>query len=233
MDPEPDSPETLLAVLREIQAHFKDRVEDLRAEGIDLGPLLEDCERMAATLEGRSAEPLDVKEFTARFKALVEEVKVSRHLQQQAEAVKTITSMPGIVSEVEAQVANLRAHGGSVELRTAADLEASAARLRTALAAGTMDYHALADLKLTVVTQLAELDRRDNFWKAKRGLYWERWPPERWATLSPEERLELEGMLEHWRQEREKVLGALPLEDRRRLEAASYEDFDRPGACDP
>jgi len=29
------------------------------------------------------------------------------------------------------------------------------------------------------------------------------------------------------------LLGSLPLEDRRRLEAMRYEDFDKPGACDP
>ena len=37
-------------------------------------------------------------------------------------------------------------------------------------------------------------------------------------------------MLVSWRAEHEKILGELPIEDRRRLEALRPEDFDKPGA---
>ena len=80
---------------------------------------------------------------------------------------------------------------------------------------------------------LAELDRRNLFCRARWGLFWEVAPPERWEALPPERREQSTRDLAEWRKEREKVLGGLPLEDRRRLEALRYEDFEKEGACEP
>ena len=233
MDPTPDPTKALLAKIREAKAEFGGRVEELRAEGFEVGEFLEDCERLTAVLENRSAEPFDVKAFIARLCALVDETNAAKDLHEEAEKVKVMSSLPGILEEVEEQVAMLRGHGGKMEARTAADLEASVAHIREELAAGRMDADAVMDMKLTTDAQLAELSRRNSFRSAKCGLWWEKWPPERWAKLSPEERLKLEDMLADWRREREKILGSLPIEDRRRLEALRYEDFDKPGACEP
>jgi hypothetical protein len=233
MNPEPDPTEELLAVIREAQAEFGGRVEELRAEGIELGGLMKDCERLAAALEAGTEEPGDVQAFTAKLKALTEKVGAMRHLQGQAEAVKVRSSLPGNIAEVERGVATLRGQGGAVELRSATDLEASVTRIREELAAGGIARDALQDVKLTVQVQLAEWDRRDNFRKARWGLFWEKAPPERWAKRSPEQRMQFEGLLAEWRKEKEKVLGPLPLEDRRRLEALRYGDFEKPDACEP
>jgi hypothetical protein len=233
MSPEPNPNEEILAVIREALAEFGGRVETLRAEGIELGGLLEDAARLAAALEAGTEEPQDVEAFMAKLIALKEEVGQTRHLQRQAEAVKAISALPAIVEGVERGVESLRAHGGAVELRSAADMEASLARLRADLAAGRLSADALQDIKLTMEVQLAELDRRDNLAWATWGLYWEKAPPERWAMLSTEQREKCEGLLEQWRAKRVGILGMLPLEDRRRLEALRYEDFERMGGSEP
>ena len=233
MDPEPNPTEALLAKIREAQAEFRGRVEELREEGFELGDFFEDCERMVAVLEGRSAEPFDWKAFMVRLTALADEMNTSKDLHEAAEKVRVMASVPAILAEVEATVAGLRGHGGRMEMQTAAELEACVARIREELEAGRLDADAVTSMELTVAAQLAELERRRKIRSAQCGLYWEHWPPERWARLAPEERSKLEALLEDWCRDREKILGSLPLEDRRRLEALRYEDFDKPGTCDP
>ena len=234
MNSEPNPNEEILEVLREAQAQFGPRVEALRAEGIELGGLLEDAARLAEALEAGTEDPGDVEAFMGKIVALKEEVGATRFLQWQAEDVKMrISALPLILAETQRGVETLRRHGGAVELRSAADMEASMARVREELAAGRLATDALDDIKLTIGVFLAELDRRDLFCRARWGLFWEVAPPERWDALPPERREQFTRDLAEWRKEREKVLGGLPIEDRRRLEALRYEDFEKEGACEP
>jgi len=232
MNPDPEPHAELLAKMRATHAEFSARAEELRAQGMEVERFLRDCEEFIAALEGRWEGEFDVVAYMARLTAFVEEAKEYAHLQEQAKAVGIVAAFPGMMEWLEEHSAKLRTHGGRMEQDSAEQLAAAVARMREELAAGKLSAEALGDAMLTLESQQAELNRRMKLRTAACFLYWEKWPPERWARLSPEEKLEMEGILAKWKVGREEVLGVLPLEDRRRLEAMSYEDFDKPGAHD-
>ncbi|MGB8170234.1 MAG: hypothetical protein WCF18_22220 [Chthoniobacteraceae bacterium] len=226
-------PESVLSRLRVLREELAPRLEELRAHGCDVDAFLEDCDRMSALLEGRKQPGFNVKAFIARLTAFTDEFKQTEHLHRQAELVGAVAALPSAVQLLGEAAAIMRAHGGPGELRTAAELEAQATAVRERLEECKLPMGELADASLTLAAQIAELNRRNLFRTAAAALYWEKQTPEWWAQLSPEARVRLKELTTHWRERREEVLGALPLEDRRRLEAMTLEDFNRPGACEP
>jgi hypothetical protein len=209
------------------------RLNELRELGLEVDALLEDCDRMTALLNGCGEPGFNAQTFLARLTAVCDEFNQTKHLQKQAEAIGAVAALPGTVELLTRAADIMRAHGGPGELRTAAELEAQAAEARQRMERGEAPLEEIESASLALMAQLAELNRRTLFRRAAVALYWEKQTPEWWARLSPEARGDLEGLLEQWRAQREGILSELPLEDRRRLEAMTLEDFDRPGACDP
>lgn len=207
--------------------------EVLREHGLEVDAFVADCDEFIAVLEGRHDGDYDVQAFIVRLNAFKEEASEFMHIQQQVKVVEMVGNLHDLLPQMERMAAACREWGEPMDLRTAVEIEGAVARIRAGLEEGRLDKEAMQDMQLAAAGQMAEIERRLRFREAACALYWEQWPPERWAKLSPEERLKLEGVLEAWRRDKEKVLGVLPLEDRRRLEAMRYEDFDKPGACDP
>ena len=142
--------------------------------------------------------------------------------------------LPGLMDELEQAAAEMRTRTNRPDaMRTAAELETELAAARQRLAQGEMPKDELENIALTVSAQMAELSRRSLFRRAALSLYWEKQTPEWWAKFSPEQRTGMQEQLANWRENREELLSELPLEDRRRLEAMTLEDFERPGATDP
>jgi hypothetical protein len=229
-NPDDDSFQTQIDAFREEVAL---RAEVLREYGLEVDAFLEDCDRMTAFLDGHGEPGFDAETFIARLRAFTDEFNQTVHLQKQAKLIETVAAVPGVVEMLGQAAERMRAHGGPMELRTAADLEAQAAEARQRMERGEMPLDEIQNASLTLAAQLGELNRRNLFRSAALALYWEKQSPEWWARLSPKQRASLEDAVEQWRAQREEVLSQLPLEDRRRLEAMTLEDFDRPGACDP
>ena len=232
----PSDPEDIDAMLRRMRAtreHYAAMAERLREHGLEVDSFLAGCDEFIAALEGRHEGEFDVKDFIRRLNAFKEEAEGFVHIQEQVKAVEIVHDLHDLLPEMEKMAAELRERGEPMALRSAAAIEDALARIHAGLAEGRLDKDALQDMQLTASAEMAELQRRIHFRTAVCLLYWEKWPPERWAQASPEDRKTIEGALEQWREKREEILGALPLEDRRRLEAMRYDDFDKPGAGDP
>ncbi len=233
MPPDPEEIEAMLERMRRMREEYGAHAERLRESGLEVDGFLADCDEFIAVLEGRHEGEFDVEAFQRRLKAFIEETKEFMHIQRQVKAAELAGDLHSLPEMMEGVIADLRKHGGAGELRAAAEIEASLAKFQSALAEGRVDKEALADIMLAAAVQKAEMARRLKFRSVGLYLYWESWPPERWAALPGEEQAKLQGFLAQWREEKEKVLGELPLEDRRRLEAMRYEDFDQPGALEP
>ncbi len=231
--PERPDRESLRTCLRVLREELAPRLDELREQGFDVDGFLRDCDRMSALPDGGGEPGFDAQSFLARLTAFTKEFKQVAHLQQQAELVGAVAALPGAAELLAEAAAIMRAHGGPVELRTAVELEAQAGEARRRLEGGGVPCEEIENASLALAAQMAELNRRNLFRTAAAAFYWERQTPEWWARLSPEARASLDALLGQWRAQREGVLGELPLEDRRRLEAMTLEDFDRPGACDP
>jgi cytochrome c556 len=232
--PNPLDLESLLARLRQMREELAPRVEELREKGFEVEELLEDCDRMCAFLEGKGERGFDEHAFIARLKAFAEETEQAAHLQQQAEAIGDVMALPELMDQLDQVAAAMRTRTNRPDqARTAAELEEQLTAARRRLEEGEMPKNELENIALTVTAQKAELNRRRLFRSAALVLYWEKQTPEWWAQFSPEQRAGMEERLADWRENREELLGELPLEDRRRLEAMTLEDFERPGATDP
>jgi hypothetical protein len=225
-DPEPS--EAMLRIMRSTRDGYAAMAEKLREQGLEVDGFLADCDEFIAALEGRHEGAFDVPTFIRRLNAFKEEAGEFIHIQAQVKAVEMVHNLHALLPEVEKVAAEFRERGEPFDLQTAADIEAALLRIRTGLAEGRLNHDALQDMQLAASAEMAELQRRINCREAACLLYWEQWPPERWAKASPEDRKTVEGALAQWREKKEEILGTLPLEDRRRLEAMRYEDFDRP-----
>jgi hypothetical protein len=232
--PDSPDPESLLARLRATRERIASKLEEAREQGLDLEPLLKDCDRMRALLEGEGEPGFDVQTFVARVEASMEEIEQAAHLRQQAEAIGDLMGLPAMIEQLEQRAAEMRKQSSRAEQsQTAAEIEEQLAAARRQLEQGELPVDEMENVNLTLVARMAEIKRRMLFRSAAASLYWEKQTPEWWAQRSPEQRASMEGLVARWRESREEILGELPLEDRRRLEAMTLEDFDRPGACDP
>jgi hypothetical protein len=231
-DPEAESMsnEELLRHVRELRDKLKPYATQWREMGFEVDSFLEDCERLIAFVEGRSEEWMDVAEFLEKINAFSKEMSAFCDIQRQAERIKTIASIPGMLDVTEKLAKNL---SNPNDAPTAAALKASVEAARQRLARGEVPLAELEDISLSAQAQKAELSRRSQFQAATLALFWESRPPEWWAKRTDKERKELGELLAQWRAEREKILSELPIADRRRLEALRPEDFDKPGALDP
>jgi len=233
MPSDPEKIEPMLRRIRGARELYSSYAEALREQGLDVDGFLADCDEFIAVLEGRHEGDFDVQDFLRRLNAFTEEAKEFMHIQEQVKAVEVAGELHDVLPDMEKMAAEYRERGEPMHLRTAAEIEEALARIRAGLAKGKLDQDALQDMSLALSAEMAELQRRIYFRNAVHALSWELAPPERWAKLSPEQKRQTEDLLATWREAREEVLGALPLEDRRRLEALRYEDFDKPGACEP
>lgn len=231
-DPAPESmsSEELLRRLRGFCDKLRPCAANLRELGMDVDTFLEACERLIAFLEGRSDEGEDVPGVIEKINAFHNEMRGFYEIMRQAERINLVVSIPGLVDEVE-EISRGMTHPD--DARTAAALRASVEAARQRLARGEVPVEELQDISISTHAQTGELRRRNHFRVAAVALFWESRPPEWWAKLTAAERQELEELLASWRADREKILGELPIEDRRRLEALRPEDFDKPGALDP
>jgi hypothetical protein len=184
--------------------------------GIEVDSFLEECDRLIAFLEGRSDEWVDVAGFLEKLSAFSSEMRALAELERQAERAKVIGSIPSLLDAVEGLAKRM---SNPEDARTAASLQAEVEAARQRLARGEVPLEEMVDLSLSTQAQKAELSRRNQFRAAALALFWESRPPEWWAKLTDEARKELEDLLVSWRAEREKILGELPIADRRRLEA--------------
>jgi hypothetical protein len=214
--------------MRRTRDEYAALAETLRQQGLEVDGFLADCDEFIAVLEGRHEGAFDVQEFMRRLHAFNEEADEFMHIQAQVKAVELVHNLHDLLPQVEKVAAEFRERGEPFDLQTAAEIEDALVRIRAGLAAGRLDHDALQDMHLAASAEMAELQRRINCREAACLLYWEQWPPERWAQASPEERQAIEDALAQWRPKKEAILGALPLEDRRRLEAMRYEDFKKP-----
>lgn len=224
------SNEELLRHVRELRDKLKPHAAQWREIGFEVDAFVEDCDRLITFLEGRSEEWVDVAEFPEKITAFSNEMNAFCHIQRQAERINTIASIPTMLDAVENLAKNL---SNPTDARTAASLQAGVEAARQRLARGEVPVDELEDIALSTQAQKAELSRRSHFQAAGLALYWESRPPEWWAKLDDKARKDLEALLAQWREEREKILGELPIADRRRLESLRPEDFDKPGALDP
>jgi hypothetical protein len=229
-DAESMSNEELLGHTRELRDKLRPRAAHLREMGIEVDSFLEECDRLIAFLEGRSDEWVDVAGFLEKLSAFSSEMRALAELERQAERAKVIGSIPSLLDAVEGLAKRM---SNPEDARTAASLQAEVEAARQRLARGEVPLEEMVDLSLSTQAQKAELSRRNQFRAAALALFWESRPPEWWAKLTDEARKELEDLLVSWRAEREKILGELPIADRRRLEALRPEDFDKPGAMEP
>lgn len=224
------SNEELLGRTRELRDQLRPRAADLRAMGFEADSFLEECDRLIAFLEGRSEEWVEVAEFVEKLQVFSKEVSAFSDIQRQAERVKAVASIPSVLDAVENLAGRM---SNPDDARMAASLQAAVEAVRQRLARGEVPAEEMEDLSLSTLAQKAEFSRRSHFQTAGLALYWESRPPEWWAKLTAEARKELEELLVSWRAERDKILGELPIADRRRLEALRPEDFDKPGALEP
>ncbi len=233
MPQDPEAIEAMLQKIRRTREAYGAHAEGLREIGLEVDGFLADCDEFIALLEGRHEGEFDGEAFLRRLKEFSQEADEFIHLQEQVKAAELAGNLDDLLPMTERMIGELRSHGGGAEMRAAAEIEGSLAKFRAGLEDGRLDREAFQDMQLAMAVQLAEVDRRILFRTVATHLYWESWPPERWAKLSPEERTKVEVALAKWRPEKEDQLGRLPLEDRRRLEAMRYEDFDDPGALEP
>ena len=229
-DAESMSNEELLGRTRELRDKLKPYAGQWREMGLEVDPFLEDCERLIAFLEGRSEAWVDVAGFSEKITAFANEMKAYGDIQRQAERINAVASIPSLLDAAE-DLAGQMSHPD--DARSAAALQAIIESARQRLARGEVPVEEMGDLSLSTQAQKAELSRRSQFRSAALALFWESRPPEWWAGRTAQERQELEALLVSWRAEREKILGELPIADRRRLEALRPEDFDKPGALEP
>lgn len=220
----------LLARTREIRDGLLKRASTMREMGIEVDAFLVECERLIAAKEGRSDEWVDLVDFSARMDAFHQELEQFHHLERQAERAKAIGGIPGMLDALEQFAQRLRKGGNA---RAAEQLESLVATARERLARGEVPQEQMEDIQLLMTAEAAEAGRRQLFRNATIALYWESRPPEWWAKLPPEQRAKTEAALALWRRGREKLLGELPIADRRRLEALRPEDFDHPERLKP
>jgi hypothetical protein len=229
-DAESMSNEELLRHTRELRDTLRPHAAGLRELGFEVDSFLKECDGLIAFLEGRSDEWVEVAGFCEKLSAFHSEVRGFAEINRQAERVKAVSSIPGVLDAVEGLARRL---SNPEDARTAASLQAAVEAARQRLARGEVPVEEMEDLSLSTQAQKAELSRRSQFRAAALALFWESRPPEWWAQRTVEQRKELEDLLVSWRAEREKILGELPIADRRRLEALRPDDFDKPGALEP
>jgi hypothetical protein len=229
-DAESMSHEELLNHMRDFRDKLMPHASQWREMGLEVDPFLAECEGLIAFLEGRSEVWVDVAGFLEKLTAFGNEMRDYCHLQRQAERVNAVASIPSVLDATENLASRM---SNPDDARTAAALQAAVGAARERLARGEVPVEEMADLSLSAQTQAGELRRRSQFRAAALALFWESRPPEWWAGRTAKERKEIGELLVSWRAEREKILGELPITDRRRLEALRPEDFDKPGALDP
>lgn len=229
-DAESTANEALLHRTRVVRDKLKPFAAHWRERGLEVDAVLVACDRLIAFLEGRSEEWVEVGAFLEKVQAFSQELTALANLERQAQRAEAVGSIPGMLDDAE-ELASSLSHPN--DARTGTTLMASAQAARERLTRGEVPREELEEILLCTHAQAAELSRRNHFRAAALALFWESRPPEWWAQLTPRERKELEDLLGTWRAQRERILGELPIEDRRRLEALRPEDFDTPGKLEP
>lgn len=222
--PMPD--EDLLRQTREIRDKLKPCAASFCGAGLEVDSFLEECDRFIAFLEGRSEDWEDVNVFVEKLTAFASELSAYANIQREAERINAVASIPGMLDAVENLAKQM---DNPKDASTIAALKESTEAARKRLAGGEVPWEELQDISISSNAQMGALKRRMNYHSAALALFWESRPPEWWAKLNEEARKDLEKLLAQWRGEREKILGELPIADRRRLEALRPEDFDKPG----
>ena len=229
-DAESMSHEELLNHMSDFRDKLMPHASQWREMGLEVAPFLEECERLIAFLEGRSEVWVDVAGFLEKITTFTNETRAYFDLQRQAEQVNAVASIPSLLDAADVLARRL---DNPDDARSAAAIQAAVEAARQRLARGEVPMGEMADISLPTQAQKAELSRRSQFRAAALALFWESRPPEWWAKRTVKERKEIGELLGSWRAEREKILGELPIADRRRLEALRPEDFDKPDVLEP
>ncbi len=212
------SPELLLTRLRELRACVERHTFLLRARGVETGPFLSTCDALDAALSGKTSSD-QIPQLLADFSAFGERLSALPDWPP-ADPERTAAEMlAGMLLTLDDTIAVFRRLGGQSELRAADELQQTLIRIHARIRQGEMPTDELTDFLLTVTAQNAEVKRRLLFRTAALAIYWENAPQEKWDEL-PDDALEsIFRLVLQWQEtERERILGNLPISDRRRLE---------------
>ncbi len=230
------SPESLLARLKELRACVERHTFLLRARGLETGPFISTCDALDAALSGKNPAG-DVPSLLKEFSAFGEKLSALPDWPPTNPERAAAEMLSGMLLTLDDTVAIFRRMGGSSELRAAEELQQTLTRIHACIRRGEMPTDEFQDFLLTVIAQNAEVKRRLLFRTAALAIFWENAPQEKWDQL-PDDTLEsIFRLVLQWQEtERERILGNMPLADRRRLEEMetySVEQWSAPDVFEP
>ena len=230
------SPEILLTRLRELRVCVERHTFLLRARGVDTGPFLSTCRALDDALCGKTAAD-QIPQLLRDFSAFGERLSALPDWPP-ADAERAATEMlAGMLLTLEDTVAVFRRLGGKSELRAADELQQTLTRIHARIRLGEMPTDELMDFLLTVIAQNAEIKRRLFFRTAALAIYWENATQQKWDELPDDALDSIFRLVLQWQEtERERILGNLPISDRRRLEEMetfNVTQWATPGVFEP
>jgi hypothetical protein len=235
MSDEP-TPESLLERLKELRACVERHTFLLRARGLETNAFLTTCNCLEAALNG-TASPDEIPRLLAEFSAFGQKLSSLPDWPPTDPERAAAEVLAGMLLTLDDTVAVFRRLGGESEIRAANELQHTLTRIHSRIRQGEMPTDEFQDFLLTVTAQNAEVKRRLLFRTAALAIYWENAPQEKWDAL-PDDALEsIFRLVLQWQEtERERILGNLPLADRRRLEEMetfNVEQWTTPGVFEP
>lgn len=225
--------EDLIRRVRELSDAIRPIAANLAENGLDPADFLEACDQLIALSEGRLEEEVDVSALIRRFSQYAEEVAEHESLMRQAAAVAAVAEIPNALEAIEGIIQQLRDDARPDALQTALDLETAKDAALEKMSRGQSPGEEFQEMGLVGTAHMAELQRRLLYRSIALALYYESRSPEWWAVLPPKARADFGKTLRNWQEQREQLLGELPIADRRRLENLTPADFDKPETWKP
>lgn len=225
--------EKLIRRVRKMSDAIRPIAANLAENGLDPADFLEACDQLIAFSEGRLEEEVDVSSLVRRFSQYAEEVAEHESLMRQADAVAVVAEIPIALDAIEGVIQQLRDDARPDALQTALDLEVARDAALEKMSRGEAPSEEFQEMGLVGTAHMAELQRRRLYRSIALALYYESRPPEWWAALPPQARADFGKSLHNWQEQREELLGELPMADRRRLESLTPDDFDKPETWQP
>ncbi len=216
--PDELSAESILFRIKELRASVQRFAFLLRARGVETQPFITTCDELEAALK-KGAASEELPRLLVSFSAFGEKLEALADWPPKDPERVATEMLAGMLLTLEDTVEVFHKLGGPSELKVAAELQHTLTRIHTRIRQGEMPTDELQDFLLTVTAQNAEVRRRLLFRTAALAIYWENAPQSKWDEL-PDDALDgIFRLVLQWQEtERERILGNLPLADRRRLE---------------
>lgn len=228
--------ESLLARLRDLRACVERNTFLLRARGVETGPFLATCDELQAALSGKSASS-HIPTLLNEFSAFGEKLSTLPDWPPADPERAAEDILEGMLLTLDDTVAVFRRLGSRSELRAADELQHTLTKIHARVRKGELPTDELLDFLLTVTAQNAEVKRRLLFRTAALAIYWENAPQEKWDELPDDSLDSIFRLVLQWQEtERERILGNIPIADRRRLEEMetfTVDQWDAPGVFEP